>query len=209
MDSSLGAGSVALYRGNQQLASHTIGEKGMQARMLVPTIQQCLASQKLEASQLSTIYCTIGPGGFTGIRIALAAARALGFTLDIPVVGVSTLACMAVESTQQASRTPIIPAGRGNVYAQTFSVDLLPTAPPALFATQDLTAEMNLLQIENTAIHGLSLDTQIIPTIGAQSIGRLITHPSFAAHHALPAEPLYIRPPDAKLPGGKSPPSPA
>ena len=92
LDSALGKGSVAIYNDGKLLEFRAIAEKDMQAKLLVSTIHECLDACSLKPDQLGAIYCTVGPGGFTGIRIALAAAQSLSMILNIPLIGVSTLA---------------------------------------------------------------------------------------------------------------------
>lgn len=179
IDSALGAGSVALYRDGELLKYQHIAEKGMQVRYLVTTVQACLESQGIVAADLDRIYCTVGPGGFTGIRIGLAAAQAYGFTLDIPVIGVSTLACLAAQGQVEA----MIPAGRGKAYRQCFDETTL--AP---------LGDIELVEVDGAVP---------MPEINATTIGSLVLHESFEVHHTRPADPLYIRPPDAKLPQSK------
>lgn len=60
-------------------------EYGSQA--LLPLIEKLLKSQKLEFKDLKGIEVEIGPGSFTGLRIGVSVANALGFSLGIPVNG--------------------------------------------------------------------------------------------------------------------------
>lgn len=180
LDSALGAGSAALYGGGDLLDFREIPEKGGQAKYLVSIIQECLASKQLSPEQLGHIYCAVGPGGFTGIRIAMAAAQAYGFTLNIPTAGVSTLACLATHG----ETTIKIPAGRDKCYTQTFE-------QPALIPTSNI----------ELVAHDGELE---MPGINAKDVGALVQHTTFKEHHQLALEPLYIRPPDAKLPSKKA-----
>ena len=208
LDSALGAGSVAIYDGGKLLEFCPIAERGSQAKLLVSTIQECLAAQSLKPEHLSAIYCTVGPGGFTGIRIALSAAQALSMTLDIPLIGLSTLACIASEYCVLPSAAPImtaiLPASRGNVYMQSFeAASLKPLDDATMVSLDELHSDMNLMKLNTPEIRGLEIEAITIPAIDARSIGRLIAHEGFRAYHQLPADPLYIRPPDAKLPSKK------
>lgn len=197
IDSALGAGSVAVYRDSELLDFQPIVEKGAQVKFLISTIQQCLAKCELDFGGIETIYCTIGPGGFTGIRIALAAAQALAFTAGISIIGVSTLACMAVEAASEQPILPILPAAKGKVYAQGFN-GMVPTGEACLLGTDELAQEMGLLTLANSTILGLEqLPTLSIPSMDARSVGKLVMHETFNEYHALAPQALYIRPPDA------------
>lgn len=92
--------SVALLRG-RRCGMQSLGyeepvelvsrEKMSHLQALLPMAEQLLAETGVKKSQLTHIAVSQGPGSFTGIRIGVATARALGQALDIPVVGVPTL----------------------------------------------------------------------------------------------------------------------
>jgi len=65
----------------------------------------------------------VGPGSFTGLRIGLATVKAFAAHLNRKVAGVSTLAAVAHASGAQGEILALLPAGRGEVFAQRFSVD--------------------------------------------------------------------------------------
>ncbi|MDP9351515.1 MAG: tRNA (adenosine(37)-N6)-threonylcarbamoyltransferase complex dimerization subunit type 1 TsaB [Chloroflexota bacterium] len=64
-------------------SSHTV--------QLMPWIDRLFETSGLAKSQLSGVAVATGPGSFTGLRVGLAAAKGLVFSLDLPLVGVSTL----------------------------------------------------------------------------------------------------------------------
>ena len=65
--------------------------KGNHTEILVPLIQSILDREKLSLAVLSGLAVSIGPGSFTGLRIALATAKGIAYDSGLPVVGVSTL----------------------------------------------------------------------------------------------------------------------
>lgn len=58
-------------------------------------VEQLLARQNIAVSELDAIVFSAGPGSFTGIRLAAAVAKSLGYAASVPVLGVSSLAVMA------------------------------------------------------------------------------------------------------------------
>ncbi|NNM59864.1 MAG: tRNA (adenosine(37)-N6)-threonylcarbamoyltransferase complex dimerization subunit type 1 TsaB [Legionellales bacterium] len=70
-------------------------EPRKQAERLLPMIDDLLVQANLQRSDLDGLALTHGPGAFTGVRIAIAAAQGIAYALDLPVVTVSTLAALA------------------------------------------------------------------------------------------------------------------
>jgi tRNA threonylcarbamoyladenosine biosynthesis protein TsaB len=65
------------------------------AERLMPMIEEVLAEAGMAFADLDRMAVTTGPGSFTGVRVGVAAARALALALDIPAVGVGSLAALA------------------------------------------------------------------------------------------------------------------
>lgn len=185
IDAALGPCSVAVTRGREVLAFAREDRPQQQAKQLVLLIESTLREAGLAYAQLSLIVSTVGPGTFTGLRIGLAAARGIGFATGIPVQGAGTLACAALAAGGEDPVLALLNAGKGEVYAQAFT--LSPFAPLK-------EAALTLAEAATAAHPGLRV-ADALPDA---------RHAAFLAHTApgllLPPEPLYIRPPDAKLP---------
>lgn len=103
------------------LASATERVERGHAERLMPMIEAVLASSGAAYSDLGRIVVTTGPGSFTGVRVGIAAARALALALDIPAVGIGSLAALASGALQTEARGTAIAAldaRRGEVYVQ-------------------------------------------------------------------------------------------
>lgn len=200
LDSAIGKGSAAVFDGGKLVSYGEIAQKGQQAAQLVGVIEACLAEAGAQLEDMRTIYCTVGPGGFTGIRIALAAARALSFTKKIELFGVSTLACLAActfaEKPQQAKVIALLPASRGHVYVQSFS-QLVPEGQPVMASVSSLTPDGFYVKPRDVSIFDLDVAVTDVAPIDAKAAGLVTQLANFDAHHKLAPEPLYIRPPDA------------
>ncbi len=91
------------------------------AEALLGAMRQLLKTVGWPVQSLEGIVVSTGPGSFTGIRIGLASARALGQTLRIPVVGVSSLETLAFETAGPGGAVcPMIDALRGDVFTALF-----------------------------------------------------------------------------------------
>ena len=87
-------GSVALQAG-EEIREALIESPRQQTEQLLPFTQQLLASAKLRLADLDGIAFGRGPGSFTGLRVAAAAAQGLGLASGLPLLPVSSLAVIA------------------------------------------------------------------------------------------------------------------
>jgi tRNA threonylcarbamoyl adenosine modification protein YeaZ len=92
---------------------------------LLPSIERCLASAGATLSECDRIAVCSGPGSFTGLRVGLATAWALGRATDVPIETVPTLEVLA-----ETAREPgidrvagVLDAGRGDVVLAVYSLD--------------------------------------------------------------------------------------
>ncbi len=128
-DSCLRAISAAVCVDGRTIARFEPCETG-HAERLLPLIQAVLKDAQIGFLDLTRLAVTLGPGGFTGLRVGLSAARGLALAMDISVVAVSSLELMAWEAAaHNFERAPeaerylvVVPAGRGAVYVQEFRV---------------------------------------------------------------------------------------
>lgn len=125
-DTACDACSVALWREGEVLAHRTRAMSRGQSEALVPMIADVMAVAGLTFEGLSAIAVTIGPGAFTGLRIALATARALALAAQRPAVGVSTLETIAAGAARAHPAGPrhllvAIDTKRDDFYGQRFT----------------------------------------------------------------------------------------
>src|SRR5512145_3217838 len=118
LDTATSVFSVALADGEQLLGAASGAAGHLTAARLVPAVQQLFAECALAPADLDGFAVTIGPGSFTGIRVGLAFIKGLAFATGKPVVGLSSLALLAMNA--QNSRLPVCPlfdARKSEVYA--------------------------------------------------------------------------------------------
>jgi len=126
--------SAAVWRDGAVLAHRAQVMARGQSEVLVPMIAETMAAAETSFAALDAIGVTVGPGAFTGLRIGLAAARAIGLAAGRPVVGVTTLAAIAAAvSVPAAASDPgavhlasfhlavVIDAKREDLYTQIFA----------------------------------------------------------------------------------------
>ncbi|GCE20469.1 tRNA (adenosine(37)-N6)-threonylcarbamoyltransferase complex dimerization subunit type 1 TsaB [Dictyobacter kobayashii] len=129
LDTSTRYASVALCSENELLSEYTWFSENNHSVDLLDRVQRIMAQRQISLQQLDAIAVALGPGSFNGVRVALASAKALAFSLQKPLVGVGTLDVIAAQ--QQLWRGPIcavLEAGRSELYAGLyFSAELKST----------------------------------------------------------------------------------
>ncbi|RMG87963.1 MAG: tRNA (adenosine(37)-N6)-threonylcarbamoyltransferase complex dimerization subunit type 1 TsaB [Candidatus Dadabacteria bacterium] len=104
-----------------------------QSRRLTALIEEALAEAGVRRDELAAVAVTAGPGGFTGVRVGVAAAKGLALALGIPVVGVSTLEALAGRmGPWPGVVAPVLDAKKRQVYAGAWDgLTGEPLVPPA------------------------------------------------------------------------------
>ena len=115
-DTSSKALTLAILEDETLLAQMTLNIKKNHSITLMPAIDFLMASLDLTPKDLDRIVVAEGPGSYTGLRIAVATAKTLAHTLNIELVGMSSLLAL-VPSQQEGLVVPIMDARRNNVYA--------------------------------------------------------------------------------------------
>lgn len=109
------AAGVVLATGQRTAARHSTG--------LLPLIADVLAQAGFAPAALGAIACGVGPGSFTGLRVALAAAKGLAMPFELPLALVSSLEALAFDLVLSAADPILVPcldAGKDEIYAAFF-----------------------------------------------------------------------------------------
>lgn len=128
-DTSSKALSLAILEDKQVLAETTINIKKNHSITLMPAIDFLMVSLDWTPKDLDRIVVAEGPGSYTGLRIAVATAKTLAHTLNIELVGMSSLLAL-VPRQQEGLLVPLMDARRNNVYAGFYENDK-PVMPEA------------------------------------------------------------------------------
>ena len=125
MDTCLSGGGAALADGGRVLAQALLEPGPGFSRRLLPAMEQVMIQAGAASRRdLTGLAVTIGPGFFTGLRVALATAQGLALGLNLPVAGVSSLRLLA-EAAPAGKRTvwALADARRDLLYAACFEQD--------------------------------------------------------------------------------------
>ena len=123
IDTATRAGSVALARGANLLHLQTGDKETSHSVDLIATVDAALKAIGAKLSEVELFAAACGPGSFTGLRIGIATIKSFAVSVGKQCVGVPTLAAVAQAAGTSACTVALLPAGRGEVFAQMFSVD--------------------------------------------------------------------------------------
>jgi tRNA threonylcarbamoyladenosine biosynthesis protein TsaB len=209
IDTCLSACSVAVLDGARVLARKVEPMlRGHQER-LAPLTAEAMAQADLTFDSLQRVGVTVGPGSFTGLRVGLAFAKGLGAALGIPVVGVGVLEALAAPlAADPGTIFAVLEAKRGQVYLQAFSGGEPLMAPDGLAIETAVARLAELASSGPVTLIGTGASHLAAASPGARILEADHADPVVVARLAaakpvVPPRPLYLRAPDAKLPGGR------
>jgi len=130
IDSSTEACSVSLYHEGAVVSRFELAPR-RHAELLLPMVDFVLSEAAISLTELNAIACCVGPGAFTGLRIAISAAQGLAYAAELPCIGISSLEILAAEAFNKTDATlclSSIDARMQEVYFSAFikSLDGLP-----------------------------------------------------------------------------------
>lgn len=196
IDTATEACSVALIEGDLILAERHEEIGRGHAERLLPMI-----AGLPEGGRADSILVDCGPGSFTGVRVGIAAARALALAWQTAITGYSSLALLA--ATALARRPTLdrlavaIPAGHGEVFLQTFRTDPLAEDAPLASVSPEAAARIDApLFVGRAADQLVALGYLYEPMDVVPRAADTIHLPR--EFKRLEASPLYGRAPDAK-----------
>jgi tRNA threonylcarbamoyladenosine biosynthesis protein TsaB len=223
-DTATPAVTVALHDGADVLASEAAQMPRRHGEVLAAMISRVLAAAGAARTDVTAIAVGTGPGPYTGLRAGLVTARVLGSVLQVPVLGVCTLDVLAAEAAPAAAGREFIVAAdarRKEVYWARYAPDGRRLTDPAVSFPGEVAAAWAGTgddapgQACPVAGEGAELyaelgacpipprypDAAQLANIAAE---RLAEHGSRDLAELLrpeSAEPLYLRRPDAQVPG--------
>jgi tRNA threonylcarbamoyladenosine biosynthesis protein TsaB len=222
IESSTALGSVALFEGEALVAEDTARVSNAHGESLLPMVSALFDRHGWQPRDVVRWAVGLGPGSFTGVRIAVATAKGVALATGAELVGVTSLDALIHGlggGTDPRVIVAVLPAGKSEVFVQVTRAGRV-LAPPfhvAIAAVAGVVGEA-LAKIEGAADAGvvvageaargidwsplgpavsLELDTPYdLPR--ASAVGRLAMHRAPDDADAL--EPVYVRPPEITLP---------
>ncbi|WP_433464657.1 tRNA (adenosine(37)-N6)-threonylcarbamoyltransferase complex dimerization subunit type 1 TsaB [Spirillospora sp. CA-128828] len=220
-DTATAAITVALYEWTPGESAVPRGlaeavDRRRHTELLTPSIARVMAEAGAAPDDLSAIAVGVGPGPYTGLRVGLVTARAMGEALSVPVHGVCTLDVIAWATGRDEPFAVATDARRKEVYWARYDSARARATEPAVGPASDVLAGApHGLPVvgEGAALYhdvlGGSEFEPLLPTAGALAELVIARLAGLKGPDLLPPEPLYLRRPDAKEPGPRKKVTPA
>jgi tRNA threonylcarbamoyladenosine biosynthesis protein TsaB len=188
-----------------EISAHSRGPFGGASEALLPALHAALDLAGEELSSVGLVLCGVGPGTFTGIRIAASTARALALGTGSALAKNSTLDALAAPALSCCPHVlAVLDARRGEVFAQRFPADG-PTASIVCTKPGDLSATGKPLVVGDGAVRY----RELLERLGYVPPDDSPLHRVTAAGHVMSADlspvdpedlmPIYVREPDAEV----------
>ena len=208
-DTAASACSVAVGRGDAVLAHERREMRHGHAEALLPMIERATRAAGLAPAMIDVIAVAVGPGGFTGIRAGLAAARGLALAANAPLLGVTSFAAVAAMQPPTGRRLLVaLDSRREDLYVQLFDQCHEPCTEPAAILPDALLAWIghgetivagDAAEAAAAALEGHT-DVRVMPGSAPEALGVLRAVCRWPERADPAARPLYLRPPDVSFP---------
>ena len=214
------AGSIAIARGEEVLGSHSGDPAVSHSNTLLADLDRLFSQTGIKLPEIDLFAVAVGPGSFTGLRIGISTVKALSATLGRPCAAIPTLPAIALAGGASDASLALLPAGRGEVFAQLFSVStdgrLTALDQASHIAPQKMIDKYGAREKLLWCGEGAIAQTELIESSRAGKQWRIASQPQNLARYvavlalrkfrddqlvapdALQA--IYVRPSDAELP---------
>ena len=145
IDTALETASICLANDGKAIGTSVSKDQKDHAAWLQSAISAIMKKSGFELKDLNAVAVTIGPGSYTGLRVGLASAKGLCYSLNIPLIGINTLALMAYAAKDEETDLlcPMIDARRMEVFTAVYTKSLKEVIrPQALVLSNDSFSEL-------------------------------------------------------------------
>jgi tRNA threonylcarbamoyladenosine biosynthesis protein TsaB len=214
IDTSTALGSVALFEGDELVLEDARRVSNAHGESLLPMIDAVFERAGWRPSDVARWGVGIGPGSFTGVRIAVATVKGIVFATGAQVVGVTSLDALAYGLDGETVAT-VVDAGKGESFLQLRRGGAVVFGPIHVRLADVPSRLAEAIGSGPVVVAGeLTLEPDWSPLAGrvrrvtaaphdlprASAVGRIAL--ARAPEDAVALEPSYVRPPEITMPGG-------
>lgn len=216
-----GACSAALLANGEPVAHRFAPMLQGHGERLMPMLREVMIEAGLAFAALDAVAVTVGPGRFTGLRIGIAAARGLALATGKPALGIASFAAVAAQARRERAQATavlaVIDSGRDEIFAQAFDVAGRPQGAPRIATPATLAGDLpagplllagdgadlvrRALGAGDDAASSIMVSAGPIHAETVAALGAAEFACLGAGHLPEAPHPIYLRAPDAKLPG--------
>ncbi len=217
LDTSSKSTSLALTRGERLIATFGAELDEQRSARLWDVVSFLLQAAGMKIDEVTLFAVCVGPGGFTGLRVGMAAAKGFASALNRLIVGVTSLEAMAQAAGVSGRILVVNNAYKGEVYSQLFTLDEagMPVAENSPTVTGIDEALVRVTGIQSLTITGDAVNqyAEAIASYGQAATGKwrskagapflaeAIARLAYSKEAVKPedVEACYVRPPDIKI----------
>ncbi len=213
------AGSIAIARGARIIGGLNGDAAVSHSNTLLADLDRLLDQTRVQVADVELFAVAAGPGSFTGLRIGIATVKALAATLGRSCAAIPTLQSVALSGGVSDATVALLPAGRGEVFAQLFAVSndgaITASDDAAHIAPRKMIEKYGSLERLLWCGEGAIAQRELIESAAAGKDWRIAAPPKNLAQHVAAlalvkfrqdqlVEPdalqaIYVRPSDAEL----------
>ncbi|WP_371497536.1 tRNA (adenosine(37)-N6)-threonylcarbamoyltransferase complex dimerization subunit type 1 TsaB [Kitasatospora sp. NBC_00374] len=204
-DTATPAVTAAVHDGDTVLAESYQVDARRHGELLLPTIEEVLRKAGVDKSRLTDLAVGVGPGPYTGLRVGLVTAAALGHALGLPVHGVCTLDAIAHQARTEGlagAFTVATDARRKEVYWASYDAEGTRVTGPSVDRPAELAPEPQAVGAGALLYPDAFPGARGPEHVSAGALADFAVTELAAGRELLPNLPLYLRRPDAQVPAG-------
>jgi tRNA threonylcarbamoyladenosine biosynthesis protein TsaB len=206
IDTALTGCNIALFDETAVMAKiqHPI-DRG-HAEAILPLFQQLMDDVGRSPQDVNFIYCNVGPGSFTGLRVGLAVAQFMGFSLQKPVHGITSFQAFSCGVGDSCNRMVLVETKRSDYYCQIMDGHHKPLMEAQSMSStdiKDLIEQYDISLITGDAINRFESEVDLNLDFINQSminIEKTVQFIQSGKHDLFPPEAFYIRDADTSQP---------
>ncbi len=211
IDTAVKGCNIALFDQDNIWASVQESIERGHAEAILPLYEDLMQSIGKKPQDIENVYVSVGPGSFTGLRVGLSVARFIGFSLGIPVHGITSFQAFSANVKSDKDRCVVVETKRSDFYVQVFDKNYDALNDPQSVSANDVAGMLE--KYPDCVITGDAVDrlmseisnlTQEIQQQDMISIDDVIAAIQSGAIKTIKPDAFYIRDADVSQPKNKA-----